>query len=164
MSFWNKFYNSVAIHETNTDRLAKSSLPSKGINIDKLSKLLLTWIVGGTVSLFPTFMQLLISEGKKNLITEFFSNKDLFLVITTLTITAMFETIFDNRGRVAKYIIVSMGIILVVISVYIFTLIQLKIDYNYFYIIGLILFLLCISISMWGYIFVSKEGVKKSDE
>ncbi len=169
MHFWTEFHKNIKKCETTKKRYPKSPLENNKnkkdkINIDQLSKLLLTWMVAGIVSLFPTFMQILISEEEKHVIVAFFSNKDLFLVITTLTISVMFETIFDNRSTIVKNVVVSMGILLVVISVHIFTLLQTKTEYDYFYVIGVLISSLCILNSLWGYVVISMKGVRKRDE
>lgn len=136
------------------------TIKRKKIDIEQLWKFILTWLLGGSVSLLPTFMYLWIKPSEGNLLINFFSNKDLFLVITTLTISVILEMFFDSKTRVLKYIITSIGLFLIIFSIYMFTILQFEIGFrqtNHVFRIGLGVLAACIIISSMGYIMISCE-------
>lgn len=82
----------------------------------------------GIISLIPTFTYIYhgYSDISKmeNVVKDFFANKDLFLVVTTLTASAMLEFIFSDSDSHFKYFSIAFGIILMVFSIHIFTFLQ----------------------------------------
>lgn len=168
MNFWGDFYGDVTKKENMRSQVSSSnykySRSDEGkIDIEQLGKYLLTWIVGCTVSLFPTFMLLLTSSGwGKGLIIDFFSNENLFLVTATLTISVMLELIFAKENNLYKYIVISIGIILIVISIYMFSILQYEFEIKNLnmYKFGFGVFMSCIVDSVFGYYIISVKEVR----
>lgn len=174
MDFWNDFYKSTAKRETAQVRHTEKDKIRRKDNVDKidmykLARYLFTWLVGGVVSLFPVFMEILTGTTNQqekmqmNLLMEFFADKDVFLVAATLTISVLFEIIFDQRVSLIKYGVISIGIILIVTCIHVFTLIQNGKSYEYFYLWGMCMCSLCILNNVVGYIFASYAGRKKDN-
>lgn len=169
MDFWNGFYNDVAKKERMKRKVVSSHcnnsrLEEGKIDIEQLGKYFLTWLVGCTVSLFPTFMLLLSnSDEGKGMIIDFFSNENLFLVTTTLTISVMLEMIFSKESNLWKYGVISIGIILIVVSIYMFSMLQYETEIVNLkiHIFGLSVFMLCIVDSVFGYYLISLKGVRR---
>lgn len=96
-----------------------------------------------------------------NFAKELFSNKDLFLVITTLMVSALLELIFNDKNGIPKYYVVAIGMTIMVFSIHICSLIQSGTNIPNIELIGVGLFLLCVILSSFGYIICSrKRGIK----
>lgn len=134
-------------------------------------KVVLTWIVGAVISLLPTIAKAYMdswagekSQEKvfcvKKFIETIFTASDLFLVISTLTISMLLETMFDNKKSNGGYVVVSISIILVVFSIYVCSFIQNNTSaIPYLAQIGKLTFIVCIANSFIGYILFSlKRG------
>lgn len=85
---------------------------------------------------------------------KYFANKDLFLVITTLTVSTLLELIFNGKNSITKYVVVSLEVILIVFSMHIFSLLQYTIDIPYKSHMGASLLTACIVICIVGYFIV----------
>lgn len=136
----------------------KSDKEKQKTDIDYLFKVLLTWYVGGIISLMPTISNIYIqSKDISSFMTALFSNKDLFLVITTLIVSALLELIFSDNNGISKYFVVASGIIMTVFSMHVCSLIQSQTQVPYIERIGEALFVLCVIISSFGYIICSRK-------
>lgn len=171
MRFWKNYENDLTKKESMKRKVVPSNYKNSRsdvgrIDIEQLGKYFLTWIVGCTVSLFPTFMLLLInSDGGKSIVKDFFSNENLFLVTTTLTISVMLEMIFAKENNLYKYIVISIGIILIVFSIYMFSMLQYETDVVNLkiHIFGVSVFMSCIVDSVFGYYIISLKGGEKEN-
>ena len=167
MGFLSDFYANIDKEETslkNNNYSINKGILNNNINNDNsegLIKILLSWIVGGAISLLPTFTFLYKDSDINNIsvmLSQFVSNKDLFLVITTLTTSAMFEVVFSNSNSRVRYFIISFGILLMLSSIHIFTFLQYGNTMPLLPYIGTTLFALCILNSIVGYYIVCKRG------
>ncbi len=148
MNFLSEFYKSI----DDMEKASENKISNKKVDYSYLLKGLLMWLVGGVVSLMPTVTDIYIHmESKNNFLKEFFSNKDLFLVITTLTISVLLELIFSENSNYLNYIVTSIGIVLTVFSIYIYSLLQSKINIPSISYIGIIVLICCIIASLIGY-------------
>lgn len=121
----------------------------------QLIKYLLVWIAGAIISLLPTFMYLYVNKypivSLSQIIIYFFKEPDVFLVITTLTISTLFEIVFSNKDSVAKYIVVSISIVLIIFSFYIFALLKHDQPVPFAEFTGILLTGICIIVCSLGY-------------
>lgn len=161
MGFYNKFLREIDEKETKTDtKVELIENKELGNDNNNVFKITCSWLVGGIISLMPTFTFILSNYSKfeKKVLTEFFSNKDLFLVITTLTVSALFEYVFSNASyNIIKYLIISLGILLTVLNMHIFTILQYGHTIPYLPVIGEILLCICIIVSIVGYYAICKK-------
>ena len=133
------------------------------INTTNFARVILVWAVGGVVSLIPSVLYMFCKEDissisqLQTLFFELFSNKDSFLVFTTLTITAFLELAFAEENRNLKYIISCLEIVMIIMCCSITILLQFGIDIPASSYIGLFMFFLCIVLSLGGYYLVCKE-------
>ncbi len=135
----------------------------KNIDGEYLVRVSLTWLVGAIVSLIPMIFDIYInSKSICDFVKGFFSNKDLFLVVTTLTISVVLEMAFVVPKSNAKNLVISIAIILIVISIYLCSLLQTDVDVPYITIIGMGITALCILDSIGGYYISSKKEVATS--
>lgn len=169
MSFLADFYKSIDNKENLKD---DKKVIDYGHNVvsdhkdtENLIKMVLSWIVGGILSLMPTFTFIYHDSDITNMeivFKNFFANKDLFLVVTTLTATAMFEFIFNDSHSRIRYVTISLGIILMVLSIHIFTLLQYGKTMPLLAYIGVFLLGACIINSIVGYYIVcARRGEKR---
>lgn len=136
------------------------------IDIDNLAKIILSWLIGGLVSLMPTYIYIWSEPSLWKTPSEiwklFFTNKDLFLVITTLTAGAMFEIFCSNKKGVAVYSSGAIGVILMVASLLIFSILLFQGDVSSslkgLHYIGATLMGICFVYSIAGYIGVCWKG------
>ena len=121
--------------------------------------------MGGVISLMPTFIYIWSDpswRAQSKILEQFFSNKDLFLVITTLTVGAMFEVFCSRKKGIVVYSSVAIGVILMVFSLLVFSLLLFR-DHigdtlHELPYIGGVLLGLCFIYSILGYILVCWKG------
>ena len=158
MKYWGNYYTKVAENEKavrtkKMDDQQKANV--KSLDADNLIKIILAWFVGGIISLMPTFTYIITqTETNEDILEQFFANKDLFLVITTLTVSTLLELIFNGKNSITKYVVVSLEVILIVFSMHIFSLLQYTIDIPYKSHMGASLLTTCIVICIVGYFIV----------
>lgn len=173
MGFFNEFWEEVSNNErkikkrkpTNTQSIAKR----KYVDLESLVKIIMAWLVGGIISLMPIFTHILSELWSKNrdtfsiekAVATFFATEDLFLVITTLTVGALFEIIFNSKNNVCKYIVTGIEIVLVVCSIHVFSMLQSNVHLPKEEYIGVVLMALCLFTSVIGYFLVC---LKRGDE
>lgn len=134
--------NTIALYEHITDNERKKIKKPKKLDKDKknrknkiivdlqyLVKALLTWVVGASVSLMPIFTNICMLPEMKNanllcILEKLLLNKDVYLVITTLMISVVLELVFNGKNNCLNYALISIGIILIVYSVLLFSLLQ----------------------------------------
>lgn len=134
----------------------------KSADANYLVKTFLTWFIGGIISLMPTFTNIYVSlkADDKDMIyilKEFFSNKDLFLVITTLSISAFFEVTFNGKAGIGKNIIISIESLLAIISMHLFSLLQYEVLFSNIYYFSAGILSICIVASVFGYYIISRD-------
>ena len=170
MSFLSDYYEEVDNREKAT-KIGKKidkeyERDSSSRDTENLIKIILTWAVGGIISLIPTFTYIYhgYSDISKmeNVVKDFFANKDLFLVVTTLTASAMLEFIFSDSDSHFKYFSIAFGIILMVFSIHIFTFLQYEETIPLLSYIGEFIFGFCVINSICGYYIICKRKDKKS--
>jgi len=171
MVFFKEYFTDVerrenAIRASDETFVAYNVSKKEYIDIDNLVKIILSWLIGGIVSLMPTYIYIWSDSSQWNTQSElwglFFTNKDLFLVVTTLTVGAMFEIFCSNKKGIAVYSSGAIGVILMVASLLIFSLLLFQgnecnslrgLQY-----IGATLMGICFVYSIAGYIGVCWKG------
>lgn len=170
MSFLGKFYSDVAKCENEVNMRKGVTKKSRYIDTENLVKIILAWLVGGIISLMPIFTHILSQEMKNSYLTnppteielgrvveKFFATEDLFLVITTLTVGALFELIFNGKNGIPKYVVVSLEMILVVCSVHIFSMLQSNVHLPKEAYLGAGLMAICLANSVIGYFIACRK-------
>lgn len=171
MGFFKEYFTDVergenAIRTSKETFVAYNVSKKEYIDIDNLVKIILSWLIGGIVSLLPTYIYIWSNsqlwETQSEIWGLFFSNKDLFLVITTLTAGAMFEIFCSNKKGIAVYSFGAIGVILMVASLLIFSLLLFKDSISSslkgLQYIGAVLMGICFVYSIGGYIGVCLKG------
>lgn len=171
MGFFKEYFTDVergenAIRASKETFVAYNVSKKEYIDIDNLVKIILSWLIGGIVSLLPMYIYIWSNsqlwETQSEIWGLFFSNKDLFLVITTLTAGAMFEIFCSNKKGIAVYSFGAIGVILMVASLLIFSLLLFKDSISSslkgLQYIGAVLMGICFVYSIGGYIGVCLKG------
>ncbi len=169
MNFFKEYFTDIQREEDSIKIFEKNPTinNNKGEYIDtnNLAKITLSWLMGGIVSLMPTFIYIWSDPRWRELtkiLQQFFSNKDLFLVITTLTAGAMFEVFCSHKKGIAVYISVTIGVILMVFSLLIFSLLlfnsKVSARLEELPYIGVILLGVCFVYSIISYVGVCWKG------
>lgn len=167
MRFWRTYYEEIKAsekskyskHSQDSRKLIRENeRENKKIDVDYLTKTFLIWLVGGVVSLMPVFTYIWVNQESDSVVEvwlEFFSNKDLFLVITTLTISVLFELMFCEKMGKFHFVLIAIEVILAVFSIHIFSILQYDKDFPYIQWLGVSILSLCIINSIFGYFIVS---------
>lgn len=170
MSYFEDYFTKANQAENANIVIRKNLTPSQDskksyIDIDNLVKIIFSWLMGGAVSLMPTFIYIWSNplwREQSKILEQFFSNKDLFLVITTLTAGTMFEVFCSHKKGFVVPIFVTIGIMLMVFSLLIFSLLLFQNNISnrlhelpY---IGVILLGVCFLYSIVSYVSVCWKG------
>ncbi len=171
MFFFKEYFTDVerrenAIRTSDETFVAYNVSKKEYIDMDNLVKIILSWLIGGIVSLMPTYIYIWSDSSlwktQSEIWERFFANKDLFLVVTTLTAGAMFEIFCSNKKGIAVYSSGAIGVILMVASLLIFSLLLFQGDecnsLKGLQYIGATLMGICFVYSIAGYIGVCWKG------
>ncbi len=168
------YFIAIAEHERSTKKGQKkaniaTSDNSKGIE-DNIIKGFAIWTVGGFVSIFPLFLYSFLkstsAQNFSSILRDFFSNKDLFLVLSTLLVSAVMEVAFCKNKRTHTVALLCIGIIFLLVNFYFYVIQQFG---NSFYALGKYVHCICgfllISCIVYSiFAFIVSCGVEETDK
>lgn len=139
----------------NTNKLSSDQHDrNKVIDMGRLTRLMLVWMVGAVVSLIPDIMNFFIVPDLSVAFEEIFSKPNIFVVTTTLTVSVLLEMIFDRKNSNTKYVILAFQIILIVFCVHISGALNSGTAIKNVHKIGFTTLTLCFLVGFLGYVIV----------